>query len=119
MNDSAKRIKEQWGIDPLEGVTLNDVQQTIVDEALGNSESMRTEKPVGMDLENKYSGSFAKCDSLIGGLGNDLKKQLTNEQWPIMQCKKDICFCGLCAPKAKNLDTYKSIIGKYQKAAAP
>ena len=76
MNDSAKTIKEQWGIDPLEGVTLNDVQQTIVDEALGNSESMRTEKPVGMDLENKYSGSFAQCDSLIGGLGNDLKKQL-------------------------------------------
>lgn len=75
-NDSAKTIKEQWGIDPLEGVTLNDVQQTIVDEALGNAESMRTEKPVGMDLENKYSGSFGQCDSLIGGLGNDLKKQL-------------------------------------------
>ena len=76
MENSAKTIKEQWGIDPLEGVTLNDVQQTIVDEALGNAESMRTEKPVGMDLENKYKGSFDKCDSLIGGLGNDLKKQL-------------------------------------------
>jgi hypothetical protein len=75
-NDSAKTIKDQWGIDPLEGVTLNEVQQTIVDEALGNAESMRTEKPVGMDLENKYKGSFGQCDSLIGGLGNDLKKQL-------------------------------------------
>ena len=75
-NDSAKTIKEQWGIDPLEGVTLNEVQQTIVDEALGNAESMRTEKPVGMDLENKYKGSFGQCDSLIGGLGPDLKKQL-------------------------------------------
>ena len=33
-NDSAKTIKDQWGIDPLEGVTLNEIQQTIVDEAL-------------------------------------------------------------------------------------
>jgi len=76
MDNNAKTIKEEWGIDPLEGVTLNDVQQTIVDESLGKSESMRTEKPVSMDLENKYSGSFDKCDSLIKGLGNDLKKQL-------------------------------------------
>jgi len=74
--DNAKTIKEQWGIDPLEGVTLNETQQTIVDESLGKAESMRTEKPVSMDLENKYSGSFEKCDSLIGGLGDDLKKQL-------------------------------------------
>ena len=35
-NDSAKTIKDQWKVDPLEGVTLNDVQKTIVDEALGN-----------------------------------------------------------------------------------
>ena len=74
--DNSKTIKEQWGIDPLEGVTLNESQQTIVDESLGKAESMRTEKPVSMDLENKYSGSFDKCDSLIGGLGDDLKKQL-------------------------------------------
>jgi len=74
--DNSKTIKEQWGIDPLEGVTLNETQQTIVDESLGKAESMRTEKPVSMDLENKYSGSFEKCDSLIGGLGDDLKKQL-------------------------------------------
>ena len=75
-NDSAKTIKDQWGIDPLEGVTLNDVQKTIVDEALGNAESMRTEKPVSMDLENKYNSNFSACDSLIKGLGDDLKKQL-------------------------------------------
>ena len=75
-NDSAKTIKDQWKVDPLEGVTLNEVQKTIVDEALGNAESMRTEKSVGMDLENKYKGSFDQCDSLISGLGADLKKQL-------------------------------------------
>lgn len=74
--DNAKTIQEVWGIDPLEGVTLNEVQQILVDESLGNAQSMRTEKPVSMDLENKYSGSFDKCDSLIKGLGDNLKKQL-------------------------------------------
>jgi hypothetical protein len=75
-SDNAKTIKEQWNVDPLEGVFLNDVQQTIVDEALGKSESMRTEKQVSMELENKYKGAFDQCDSLIGGLAPDLKKQL-------------------------------------------
>ena len=76
MDNSAKTIKEQWGIDPLEGVTLNDVQQTIVDESLGKSESLRTEKPVSMELENNYKGSFEQCDSLINKLGEDLKRKL-------------------------------------------
>jgi len=78
-NDSAKTIKDQWKVDPLEGVTLNDVQQTIVDEALGNAESMRTEKQVSMELENKYSGSFGECDFVIEGLDTEsLKKLLRN-----------------------------------------
>jgi hypothetical protein len=78
-NDSAKTIKDQWKVDPLEGVTLNDVQKTIVDEALGNTESMRTEKKVSMELENKYSGLFSQCDSMIKGLDPEsLKKLLRN-----------------------------------------
>jgi mRNA interferase HigB len=36
-NDSAKTIKDQWKVDPLEGVTLNDVQKFHRDaEAVGN-----------------------------------------------------------------------------------
>jgi len=62
MKNDAKTIQEQWGLDPLEGVQLNEVQQTLVNESLGlfrrKEESMRTEKVVSMDLENKYSGSF-------------------------------------------------------------
>jgi hypothetical protein len=76
MKNDAKTIQEQWGLDPLEGVQLNEVQQTLVNEALGKEESMRTEKVVSMDLENKYSGSFDRCDSLINGLNDTLKKQL-------------------------------------------
>jgi hypothetical protein len=76
MKNDPKTIQEEWGLDPLEGVQLNEVQQTLVDESLGNEQSMRTEKVVSMDLENRYSGSFDRCDSLINGLNDKLKKQL-------------------------------------------
>jgi len=59
----------------------------------------------------------------VGPIGNlsdpravidKLKQQLAHGQ-PVIQCKKANCLCGLCAPKAKNLDTFKSIMKKYQK----
>jgi hypothetical protein len=74
--DNPKTIKEQWGIDPLEGIPLNEAQQTIVDEALGKAQSIRTEKIISMDLENRYSVNFPKCDSLINELPYNLKKKL-------------------------------------------
>jgi hypothetical protein len=43
------------------------------------------------------------------------RKQLETGIQPIIQCKKYKCNCGLCAPKAKNLEDYKSIMKKYQK----
>ena len=55
-------------------------------------------------------GTLADPDKII----DELKAQLTGDQPPIIQCKKARCLCGLCAPKAKNLDTYKKIIKKYQ-----
>jgi hypothetical protein len=63
-------------------------------------------------------------DGTVGPIGNlndaeqiltTLKDQLNNNNQPIIQCKKHSCLCGLCAPKAKHLDTYKSIMKKYQK----
>ena len=41
--------------------------------------------------------------------------QLSNKTMPIIQCKKYQCLCGLCAPKAKNLNDYNVIMKKYQK----
>ena len=76
LKEDPKSIQEQYGLNPLEGVQLNDVQQTLVNEALGNEQSMRTEKVVSMDLENKYKGSFDRCDSLINELNEELKKQI-------------------------------------------
>lgn len=76
MANDPKTIQAEWGIDPLEGQTLNEVQQTLVSEALGQSESLRTEKQVSMELENKYGGSFGECDNLIKGLSTESLKRL-------------------------------------------
>lgn len=33
---------------------------------------------------------------------------------PIIRCANHRCYCGLCAPKAEHLDTYKAIMKKYE-----
>jgi pyruvate-formate lyase-activating enzyme len=72
---------------------------------------------VNKDCKMNFEGQVGP----IGHLENTdlilskLKMQLDNNTLPIIQCKKYNCLCGLCAPKAKNLDTYQSIMEKYQK----
>lgn len=62
-------------------------------------------------------------DGTVGPIGNlkntkellaKLKEQLDTNSVPVIQCKKYNCLCGLCAPKAKHLETYNSIMEKYQ-----
>ncbi len=62
-------------------------------------------------------------DGTVGPIGNldhsheilyKLRNQLDTDTLPVVQCKKFQCLCGLCAPKAKTLDVYKSIMKKYQ-----
>ena len=48
-------------------------------------------------------------DVIFSNRFNELKTQLSNGQ-PIIKCMKDKCHCGLCAPKAKNLNTYQFVI---------
>ena len=76
MANDPKTIKEDWGVDPLGGIELNEVQQVIVDEALGNAVSFRNEKEVSFDLENRYSGLFSQCDSVIKSLDEESLKRL-------------------------------------------
>jgi pyruvate-formate lyase-activating enzyme len=38
--------------------------------------------------------------------------QLDNPEPPIIQCVKDICMCGFCAPKAQDLDDYKKLLSR-------
>jgi hypothetical protein len=56
-------------------------------------------------------GLLTNTQEILSTLAN----QLNTGTLPIIQCKKSHCLCGLCAPKAKNLETYNAIIKKYQK----
>jgi hypothetical protein len=72
---------------------------------------------VSKDCKMKFDGTVGPIGTLAdtSSIINELTTQLASKQPPIIQCKKSRCYCGLCAPKAKNLDTYKSIMKKYQK----
>jgi len=71
---------------------------------------------VNKDCKMNFDGQVAPIGNLknYNQLLNTVREQLKNKSMPVIQCKKYNCFCGLCAPKAKNLDTYKSIMKKYQ-----
>ena len=72
---------------------------------------------VNKDCRMNFEGQVGP----IGHLGNTelmlskLKMQLDNDTLPVIQCKKSHCMCGLCAPKAKDLETYYTIMKKYKK----
>jgi len=65
---------------------------------------------VNKDCKMNYDGSVGP----IGNLGNITPMLEQAHKPPIIQCAKERCLCGLCAPKAENLDTYKSIMSKYE-----
>jgi pyruvate-formate lyase-activating enzyme len=71
---------------------------------------------VNKDCKMNYTGSVGP----IGHLSNyqklldDTKQQLSTNNMPVIQCKKQRCYCGLCAPKAKSKTDYDKIIKKYQ-----
>jgi hypothetical protein len=54
----------------------------------------------------------------LGNLNNHqtildtLKMQLDSPNPPIIQCVKDICMCGFCAPKAQDLNDYKKLLSR-------
>jgi hypothetical protein len=72
---------------------------------------------VNKDCKMNFSGTTGPIGNLSQAqiILDSLEQQLINNTLPIIQCKKYNCFCGLCAPKAKHLDNYKSIMKKYQK----
>jgi pyruvate-formate lyase-activating enzyme len=71
---------------------------------------------VNKDCKMNFDGQVAPIGNLnaVETLLTQTQQQLANNTMPVIQCKKTQCWCGLCAPKAKNLDTYKSIMQKYQ-----
>ena len=71
---------------------------------------------VNKDCKMNFNGEVGP----IGNLNDSdkvlqtLESQILHDNMPVIQCKKYNCLCGLCAPKAKSLDTYRSIMKKYQ-----
>jgi pyruvate-formate lyase-activating enzyme len=53
-------------------------------------------------------GNLDNADKILSTLVENL-----NTNMPVIQCKKERCYCGLCAPKAKDIDTYNQIMKKY------
>lgn len=41
------------------------------------------------------------------------KLQLANKTLPVIRCKRERCYCGLCAPKSSTLEQYQSIMTKH------
>lgn len=63
-------------------------------------------------------------DNEVGAIGTlensaeilqQLKNHLHSNTLPVIECKKNRCLCGLCAPKAHDLETYKTVMSKYLK----
>jgi hypothetical protein len=67
---------------------------------------------VNKDCKMNFDGTVGP----IGNLNNvePILTQAQNPDRPVIRCAKNRCNCGLCAPKALNLDTYKSIMRKYE-----
>lgn len=72
---------------------------------------------VNKDCKMNFDGSIGPIGNLFDtqGLLRLTKEQLDSDIQTVIQCKKPRCYCGLCAPKAKNLESYNQIIRKYQK----
>lgn len=56
-------------------------------------------------------GHLDRYKELLGWTEENLKQK----SMPVIQCKKKRCFCGLCAPKAQDLETFNKIMEKYQR----
>jgi len=74
---------------------------------------------VNKDCMMNFDGSVGPIGNLSDSaqLLNKLKSQLEQNSLPIIQCKKHSCWCGLCAPKAQDLETYQRIMTKYQRSS--
>lgn len=67
---------------------------------------------VNKDCKMNYDGTVGP----IGNLSNvdPILAQARDPNKPVIRCANERCRCGLCAPKAENLDTYQTIMRKYE-----
>jgi pyruvate-formate lyase-activating enzyme len=72
-----------------------------------------TNKDCKMNYDSSVGpiGTLAECNKLL----LYVEEHLNNNTTPVIQCKKNRCLCGLCAPKAENLTDFQTIMKKYHK----
>lgn len=72
---------------------------------------------VNKDCKMNFEGQVGPIGSLSDTqtLLESTQSMLASDTRPVIQCKKSLCLCGLCAPKAKNLSKFNSIMEKYRK----
>lgn len=71
---------------------------------------------VNKDCKMNYQGQVGPIGHLPDAdqLLKTTKKQIKEKSLPVIQCKKQSCFCGLCAPKAKQKEKFNDIMRKYR-----
>jgi pyruvate-formate lyase-activating enzyme len=72
---------------------------------------------VNKDCKMNFAGSVGPIGNLDQSdrLIDWTKQHFGTDRMPTIQCKKQICLCGLCAPKAKSLNDFDKIMEKYRK----
>lgn len=67
------------------------------------------------DCQMNFDGMVAPIGTTDQGkeIIAQLKINLANNTMPVVKCNKSKCWCGLCAPKAKDQETYNEMMKKY------
>lgn len=70
---------------------------------------------VNKDCKMDFGGQVGPIGYLdnVSEILDNLEISLDKHTLPTIQCKKNLCFCGLCAPKAKHETDYKQLMKKY------
>jgi len=70
-----------------------------------------TNKDCRMDFQGRVApiGHLDRYQELL----DTTRSQLESKQMPVIQCAKNLCTCGLCAPKAQDIATFIDVIKKH------
>jgi hypothetical protein len=72
--------------------------------------SVFTNKDCRMSLDSTVApiGNLSNVSDILNVLAN----QLDSKAMPVIQCAKQICMCGYCAPKAEKIADFKDLISR-------
>jgi hypothetical protein len=72
---------------------------------------------VNRDCKMNFNGEVAPIGNLVDteSLLQQTRQWIDTDTMPVIQCKKNKCYCGLCAPKAQSQQEYREIMTKFFK----